>query len=62
MLNCQRRALRRAGGAAGELDVDRVVWIEGFGNVIQARLLRGSGNVDEFFEYHHACGFFTFAD
>ncbi len=39
----ERRALRQSGGAAGELDIDRIVGIERSGKAIQTAALSGSG-------------------
>ncbi len=49
----QRRALREAGGAAGELDVDRVVGVERGGDLRQPRILRIAAG-DEIVEAQHA--------
>ena len=54
----QCRAFRRARGAAGELDVDRLVRIERGRDGIQPAHLRGAGKPCEIVEGEHAGGFF----
>ena len=54
----QGRAFRGAGGPGGELDVDRIIRIQGFGNHIERPRVTITAAVNQGAEFDHARRFF----